>query len=673
MCPMNCHPTLCGMRATIDGDTVLDVRGDPENPDSAGFLCVRGHAAREIVGNPKRLLYPMIRDDRSTQHWRRASWDEALDRIVAAAEAVGAHAVGVWRGHGALANDFGVFANASLMQRLSDLAGFQCFDAAMICWGLGAFGLGLTGVLEANTKEDMGANADLILLWGANLASQPNTTRHLTAAQRRGAVAIAIDVRTSEACRKADEAVLLRPGTDAALALAMMHVILDEGRHDDDFVGSHTLGFEELRAHVKDLSPAWASEITGVPAERIVTLARRYAETDRAMIIMGGSSLFKDQHGWQSSRAIACLPALTGKLGREGCGLGPRHMGLAHGFGMGNIRLPKTCPPERRVPNHMTAILDAVNDGRIRVMMVSGGNMASSFADTARLGSGFAELELVVTHDLFMHETARRYADIVLPATSWLEDIGCKATATHLYLMDRHMEPPGETRSVARLARDLAVRLGLDGFYPWPDEVGHIDAVLDHPSTGHATVASLRACRGIAPLRVSHVGHLDFRFSTPSGKVEFRSDRAAECGLPALPTYQPRPNADGPLELRVGRTLTHFHSFYDSGRALPSLARLEAGPLLLISPADAAARGIVDGREVRLHNPRGELDAVARVTEDMPEGTVWMHDGWPGLNALTSGEPCLPETALELFPFSAGQAAFDAHVDVSAMPIADRR
>jgi anaerobic selenocysteine-containing dehydrogenase len=272
---------------------------------------------------------------------------------------------------------------------------------------------------------------------------------------------------------------------------------------------------------------------------------------------------------------------------------------------------------------------------------------------------------LVVSHDLFMNDTARRFADIVLPGTAWLEELGCKMTNTHLYLMEQALPAPGATRSLTWVMRALADRLGLAAFFPWPTEEAMIDALLDHPATGHATVAALRAQGGIGELRVSHVAHPDLRFSTPSGKVEFYAQRAVELGMPPLPVYAAMPDTTPRLVLAQGRTLTHFHSFYDHGRALPTLAKLDPEPCVWISPADAAARQIEDGKEIRLVNERGVLQARAHVTERVPAGTVWMRDGWLGLNCLTSGEACIPDAAVEIFPFAAGQATFEALVEAA--------
>ena len=178
-----------------------------------------------------------------------------------------------------------------------------------------------------------------------------------------------------------------------------------------------------------------------------------------------------------------------------------------------------------------------------------------------------------------MNDTARRFADVVLPSASWLEEVGCKSTNTHLYLMDQALEPPGETRPLIPIVKGLAARLGVSPeLFPWPTDDGPLDAILDHPSTGHATVAALRAEGGVRALRISHVAYPDRRFDTPSGKVELSSGRAAALGLPALPVYEARSASIYPLALQQGRTLTHFHGFYDHGRALPTLARIDPEP-----------------------------------------------------------------------------------------------
>src|SRR5947207_1319078 len=409
------------MLVEVDDERLLGVRGDPDNPDSQGFLCVRGQASREIIGNPQRLLHPLVRTRRGEDAWRRAEWAEVLDRIAATMRAVGREAVGTWSGHGLFASNY-----------------------------------------------------------GTRIASH-----------------------------------LLRPGTDAALALALMHVIVAEGLHDREFVARHTHGFDALRAHLAAHPPAWAAGVTGVAPDRIVALARRYATTRPAMIVLGGSSMHKGAGGWTGGRAIGCLPALTGNLGVPGGGLGPRHGSAAHGQGLASIVAEDRRPPGRYIPNQMSRITEALLCGSVRAMLLFGTDMLSSYANAGRVAEGLARAELVVSYDLFMNDTARRCADIVLPATAWLEELGCKSTNTHLYLMPKVLEPPGAARPVAWVLRELASRLGVDDFYPWASDEGPIDAILDNPATGHATVAALRAEGGIRALSISHVAYPDRSFHTP--------------------------------------------------------------------------------------------------------------------------------------------------------------
>ena len=386
------------------------------------------------------------------------------------------------------------------------------------------------------------------------------------------------------------------------------------------------------------------------------------------MLVLGGSSMHKGSNGWQGARAIGCLPALTGNVGVPGGGFGPRHGSAAHGQALNNDLLAlDRRPPGRYSPNQMPRITEALLDGDVRVLLLFGTDMLSSYADAGSLAEGLARTDLVVSYDLFMNDTARRFADVVLPATAWLEELGCKSTNTHLYLMPKVLEAAGETRPIGWVLSELAQRLGVADFYPWENDEGPIDAILDHPATGHATVAALRAEGGIRALNISHVAHPDLRFPTPSGKIELYSERAKGLGLPPLPVHEePKLAAQGyPLRFRQGRTLTQFHGFYDHGRALPTLAAADPEPSLWISPDDAAERGVKDGDAIRVYNQRGEMQARARVTDDIPPGTVWMRDGWLGLNTLTDGAAVIPDEAVDVFGFSGGQASFDAGVEVA--------
>ncbi|MGH8709079.1 MAG: molybdopterin dinucleotide binding domain-containing protein, partial [Burkholderiales bacterium] len=358
-------------------------------------------------------------------------------------------------------------------------------------------------------------------------------------------------------------------------------------------------------------------------------------------------------------------PGLTGNAGIAGGGFGPRHGSGAHGRGLASIIEPGRRAPGTAMPNQMSAVIAALRDGRIHNLLLMGTNMLSSFADAGAVADGLDRTRLVVSYDLFLNDTAKRFADVVLPGTAWLEELGCKMTHTHLYLMEPALAPAGETRSVNRIFKELGERLQLDGFYPWASDEGLVDTILDHPCTGRATVASLRARGGIGALNISHVANPTLEFDTPSRKIEFYAARAEALGLPPLPSFDAPAAKAYPLSLTQGRTLTHFHAFYNNGRELPSLARRDPHPEVWLAPADAAARRIEDGAAIRVYNERGALAARARVTERMPQGALWLRDGWPGLNQLTDGAAVLPDDAVEIFAFSAGQSSFDARVEVA--------
>ncbi|MEP3053884.1 MAG: molybdopterin-dependent oxidoreductase [Ascidiaceihabitans sp.] len=666
MCPMNCHPTLCGMEVTTVDGKFVSIEGDVTNPDSKGFLCMRGKAAHQIVGNERRLLKPLTRQSRGSDSWTETSWDGALDVIAEHMKRVGPEAVGFWQGHGNFANDYAFGLKRSQMDRFANLYGCQFWNPAMICWGMGGFGLGMTGALETSTKEDLSANSELIIIWGANTVSQASTLQHVETAKRRGARIVVIDVRRTEASALADEVILVRPGSDAALALAMMHVIISEGILDTDFVAKNTIGFEALETHVQPMTPDWGEAQTGVPAATIINLARSYAATTAVMIVIGGSSMHKGDNTWNAARAISCLPALNGSFGQPGGGIGPRHGGRSHGAGFRDFSAHDRRKPGDYVPNQMEAIIEALESGAIKIFVSIGSNVLSSFPDTNRVRAALAKAELVVSYDIFPNQMIREATDIVLPGTIWLEEIGAKSTNAYIHLTDKALPVAGEAQPAYEIYKGLADRLGVADVYPWGDQEEAMNAVLDHPATNYTTVEALRQNGGRMALNISHVAYPELDFTTPTGKIEFYSDRAYGMELPPLPIAAETSEADG-LILTHGRTFAHFHSFYDHGRAIPTLAAREDVADLWISPADADMRSIANGDQVELSNTLGVFLARAKVTPRVPKGTVWIRDGWPGLNVLTNGTSVLPSAALNEFPFSVGQNGFGARVEIRSV------
>ena len=694
MCPMNCHPTLCGMQVTVRcenansekantektiSEKVIAVTGDPDNPDSRGFLCVRGRAAVEIPHNPERLLKTLYRSDRraaasnvaasNNGNWQELSPSAGLDKLVKQLQSHPPEQFGIWMGHGDAATNYGTRIGGLLARRFAHLYGSQWWHPAMICWGLGGFGLGLTGLGEVHSMDDMADHAELIILWGANLDSQPNTAPRLKRAKKRGAKVVAIDIRQTSATAQADHTLIIKPGTDAALALAMMQVIVRESLHNPEFIEQHTIGFDGFATHLQQFTPQWAADITGIETTLIESVARSYAAQPASMIVLGGSSMHKSVNGWYAGRAVSCLPALTGSVAIPGAGMGPRHGAPSHGQGLQHLQPQQPTRCSDVIPDQMSAITQAMLDGKIKTLLLTGTNMLSSFADSNRLREALSNVPFIVCHELFASETVREAADLVIPATSWVEQMGCKMTHTHIYLMDKAIEPQGDAQALSGLLRSLADRLSIDDFFPWLTDEQMINAVLDHPSTGHVTVAEMRREKNHRAIQPgTGVAHADLSFQTPSGKLEFYSTTAETLGLPPLPVYSAVQRDDRyPLSFRQGRTLTHFHGFYDHGRALPSLARLDSTPQLWMSPADSAQRGIQNNDNIRLFNQRGEFTAQALVTDKILPGTVWMRDGWEGINRLTDGDAVLSDEATRAFAFGVGQAKFDAQIEVEKL------
>ena len=689
MCGMFCQPSMCGMLVEAEGDRLLSLRGDPENPDSHGFLCVRGQSAIEMVHSPERLTEPLLRSgDPPAGGWESTSWSSALDLIAERMAAVGRERVGVLFGHGALQSGVG----SHLASRFANMYGSQRWSGSINCWTYGGLGFAMTGVLNTHTKEDLGANSEMVLLWGVDRASQPTTSRYISEARRRGAFIATIDCRVSEGARQSDLFIPIRPGTDAALALGMMHTIVGEGLYDEDFVQSHTVGFPELRDHLRDKTPEWAAEITGVPAEQIRDLARMYAARRPAMIVAGGSSMYKHASGWLSSRAISCLPALTGNLGIAGGGIGPRHgaapseaedLSVSGDTPVGlRERVSDISGGTRSSGDYLaqqqSTLVESMADGRLRVLLVFGSNPLSHFPDSSRLEEGLRNLDLVVTDDLFMTETTRRVAHLALPGTTWFEELGYRASATHLYLMEKALPQLGQARPISWVLKEIAERCNVEGFFPWAGHEELIDSLIDTPAMGSPTVAKLRAVGGMTALPVSPVAYPAYQFDSPSGKVEFWSKRCSDLGLPPLPEYQepmetprsqPALARAYPLVLRPGRTINQFHSFYDESRAVPTLARVNGAPELWIHPDDAGARGLQDGDWMTVFNERGDFQARAKVTSDVVPGVLWMRSGWFGVNRVTNASRAISDDTADALlgavPFAVGQSAYEALVEVA--------
>ena len=347
-------------------------------------------------------------------------------------------------------------------------------------------------------------------------------------------------------------------------------------------------------------------------------------------------------------RAVLCLVALGGHIGVRGGGVV---------WGEAVDWNPDLAAQDRVIakaahPNNFNAIDAALETGAIDTLLVVGGNPLSQWPNLNRLRPQLARVPLVVVNDLFLNHTAR-LADLVLPATSWLEELGLRASNSRIYLMDQALPPLGESREASWWMDRLARRLGVDDYFPWKDKEACLNQCLESDACAGATVAELRRRPEGMPAHVAQVPYADHRFQTATGRFGFFSEQARSLGLPPLPTPEEAPegprNSPGllarfPLQLVSERRNTHFHSFHDSHRRVPTLRSLEPGPLLHVHPRDGAARGIADGDPAELFNDRGTARVRVEWTTEVAAGQVGLNDGWPELNLLTSSLcPVAPE------------------------------
>jgi anaerobic selenocysteine-containing dehydrogenase len=492
-------------------------------------------------------------------------------------------------------------------------------------------------------------HSKLVLIWGSNPASTaPHIMPFLRQAQRNGTRIIVIDPIRTLTARSADLHIQPYPGTDAALALALMHVMVTEELHHPEWIAAHTLGWEHLLERIMQFPPERAAGITGLTSETIVDLARSYATTTPALLRVT-DGINRHTNGGQTVRTLACLPALTGQYGLPGGGLMYStsdwlkwdRQAITH------ITDP-LCPPAPRTlnMNRLGAILTGEADPPISSLFVYNANPVASSPNAGKIVEGLKRSDLfTIVHDLFETDTAR-YADILLPATSQLEHVDLHKPYGHLSLQYNMpaISPQGEARSNWDVMRTLAAGMGFDD--PWLQEDanqvirGVLEVTAQHtPLLAGITLERLQA-EGSIPLIIpddQKIPFADGAFRTPSGKVEFYSEQAAVKGYDPIPGWEPEVEsrleepAQRSSNARLPLLCPAAHHFVSStfGNQERMIAK-EGAPTLRIHPLDAAPRGILDGQLVRVSNERGECQLVADVTEDVRPGvlattTVW----WP--------------------------------------------
>lgn len=658
-CPHDC-PDRCAWLVTVEGERAVALAGDPSHPFTRGGLCAKVNHYVERVYSPDRLLYPLRRTGpKGSGAFERVSWDEALDGIATRLNQIiaedGATAILPY----SFAGTQGMIQSGGIATRFFSRLGATRLERAM-CASTGGAGIEATmGTTNGMLPEDL-VHSRFIILWGTNtIVTNLHLWPFIREAQERGARVVVVDPLKTRTSAAANWHVRPLPGTDAALALGMMHVIVHENLYDADYVRNYTQGFEELIQRLDDYAPERAAALTGLDAEEIAQLARAYA-TRRPAAIRLLVGMEHHATAEMSFRAISCLPALVGAWREHGGGLLHHTMGF-HGQALNGraVRMPELEDRSIREVN-MAQLGQALTrpsmDPPIRALIVWSSNPATTAPNQNLVLQGMRRDDLfTVVHEQFLTDTAR-YADYVLPSTTELEHWDLFGSWGHTYVaLNQPAIPPlGEAIAPSEFFRRLAARLGLDDpcLQTSDEELIRVALASDHPSLRGVSFEGLCAT-GWAPLNLPDpcLPYAEGRFPTPSGKCEFSSPALAERGFDPLPAYLPAkesPHGDAaladryPLILLTPKSALHFlnSSYADSPRSL----RAEREPVLDIHPEDAAPRGIAEGDRVRVANDRGAVELVARVGDRVRPGVVAMPSGWwasrsPGgssANALTA-------------------------------------
>jgi len=644
-CPHDC-PDTCAMLVTVQDGRAIRVAGDPDHPFTRGFLCTKVNRYVERTYHADRLLYPMRRvGPKGAGAFARISWDEALGEIAdrlndIRSSADGPQAILPY----SYAGTMGIIQGSSIDRRLFHSIGASMLDRT-ICSMAGTVGMRMTVGANIGADPEGLPESDLVLLWGTNtLTSNPHMWPLVLEARERGAQVIAIDPIRTRTAAQCDEWIAIRPGTDAALALGMMHVLLERGLQDDEYIASHTIGFDELRERVKEYSPERVSSITGIPHETVVSLGERYGRA-RSAFIRVNYGLQRHGGGGMAVRTIACLPALTGHWRRPGGGV-QLSSSANFAFNTPVTQRPDLSPPVRtinmiRLGEALTTPNGDVGGPPVRALVVYNSNPAAVAPDRNAVLEGLRREDLfTVVLEHFQTDTAD-YADILLPATTQLEHWDLHLSYGHHYVsLNRpSIEPLGESLPNSEIFRRLAARMGLDEPSLRDDDLTIIRQALDStsPNLKGVTLDALIE-RGWMRLNVPkpYLPFADGAFLTPSGKCEFYSARMKQMGLDPLPAFTAPyefPENVPDLAARYPLTLisSPAHQFLNSTFVnIAPLRRAAREPECLLHPEDAERRGIGVGARVVIHNDRGAFTAVARIESTIRPGVVWAPSIWWG-------------------------------------------
>ncbi len=667
------------------------IQGDPGHPMTRGFLCAKVAKYLDRVYSPDRVLYPMRRVGpkgpamglaalagrtkasvpTGATSWQRISWDEALDEIATRFRAItaefGSEAILPYSYGGTL----GALNSASMDRRFFGRLGASQLERA-ICSAAGEAGLLSVLGVKLGTEPEQFVHSRYIIAWASNIhGNNVHLWPFIVEARRKGAKLVVIDPYRTRTAACADWYLPINPGTDGALALAMMHVVIGEGLHDTDYVAKYTLGFDELCEKVKAYPPERVAQWTGIAADDIRKLAREYATTKPAVIRLN-YGVQRSEGGGMATRAIVMLPCIVGSWKQVGGGL---QMSTSGSFGLNKDALARpdlNAEGIDRTPRTINMVelgkaLNTLNDPPVKALFVYSSNPAAVCPNHNEVVRGLKREDLfTVVHEQFFTDTTD-YADIVLPATTFFEHKDLQAAYGHYYLQvsQQAIAPLGESRSNVEVFRALAKRMGLNDacFGDSVDEM--IDQALDSSNPWLQGITRQRLERenqvrlnfpasssrlpaddsSSTPIPFLPFAHGNFR--TPSGKAELYSEAIKAQGLDPVAAFSPpaesRSGVDKQrfsLELLARKADNFLNSTFSNQ---PSVQEMEETNLLEMHSADAQARGIANGETVRVYNGRGEIFLKARVDGSVRPGVVaarlnWakLGPGWRNINVLTS-------------------------------------
>ena len=646
-CPHDC-PDTCALLTTVENGVATRVQGNPDHPHTDGVLCTKVSRYTERSYHPERILTPLKRTGpKGSGQFAPVSWNEALAEITQRLGAIAARNPEAILPY-SYAGTMGMVQGESMDRRFFHRLGASQLDRT-ICASAGAEALVQTLGGKVGMKVEFFAQAKLILIWGSNsIGSNLHFWRYAQQAKRNGARLVCIDPRKTETADKCHEHIALRPGTDAALALALMHELIKNNWLDHDYITRHTLGWEQLRERALQWPPERAAEVCGVPAEQIRQLARDYGTTQPAAIRLN-YGMQRVRGGGNAVRAVACLPALTGAWRHRAGGMLLSSSGQ---FPAQRAALQRPDLMPARTPRTLNMVQigdDLLREAspafgpRVEALVVYNSNPVAVAPDSGKVVQGFAREDLfTVVLEHFQTDTAD-YADFILPATTQLEhwDVHLAYGHTDVLLNRPAIAPLGQARSNAQIFRDLAARMGFT-----EPCFADSDEALCRQAFGDAVDFALLETQGFATLALPDAPFAEGGFATPSGKCEFFSARLAAQGLDGLPDHLPNHELQGssahyPLAMISPPARNFLNSTFVN---VQSLRDIEGRPVLEIHPDDALARGIGDGAVVRVFNDRGSYRCHAAVSLRARPGVVnglgiwWRKLGLDGtnVNQLTS-------------------------------------